>query len=128
MKLFNLQITRYEDDYKHRYDNGVYPDKPKIFEDFELMMDYLRNEIDKEIKYSKFYDKFENFKELKDYYSDIDNYYLEVGDSHGHNFELQLKDNVSIKDLQNKFLCGQYVDYHLDYEITKVKIIKKKTW
>ena len=43
--MYCVTITHFEDDYKHRHDNGVYPQKPKMFKSKENAQKYVANEI-----------------------------------------------------------------------------------
>lgn len=43
--MYCVTIITYEDDYKHRYDSGVYPEPPMFFKTKEEAMNYVRKEI-----------------------------------------------------------------------------------
>jgi hypothetical protein len=71
--VFSVLITDYEDDYKHRYDNGVYPREIKLFstlkkaENYAALMLYneIKDKIEEGIFDNQHYKKnVEKFKKL----------------------------------------------------------------
>ena len=54
MTKYCVIITNYEDDYKHRYDNGIYRDKPKKFNSLEETDEFINDYIYEFIN-SRFY-------------------------------------------------------------------------
>jgi hypothetical protein len=70
--IFSVLITDYEVDYKHRYDNGVYPREITLFLTLEKAEKYSALMLYKEIK-----DKIEEEDEIFDnqhYKKDVENF------------------------------------------------------
>jgi len=49
MKVYSVVITTYEDDYEHRYDDGVYPEQPELFKTLKDAENYVCERIFAEI-------------------------------------------------------------------------------
>lgn len=103
MNIYVVTITDYEDDYKHRYDNGVYERKPKLF---KLKKD-ARKYVIKEI--------IEKLDEKISCYDDDD-------DKKPTYDKNKLNDWEYVEELHKKYLKGSFVDYIMDYDINKEKV------
>jgi hypothetical protein len=109
MKVYVVNIIHYEDDYKHRYDSGVYPEEPKIFKSKQEAEKYVSSEIFDTINEdlecmgkSKLEGYAEYFK--KDKSSLLTKY--------KYDFE-------TMKDLHEHFCQGEFVDKTMEWSITE---------
>lgn len=50
MELYVVTFTSYEDDYKHRYDNGIYPEEPHLFTTEEKAYAYVADQLKDKIE------------------------------------------------------------------------------
>ena len=62
--LWSVVFTSYEDDYKHRYDSGVYPEAPVIFKSLSDAEIYVAKRLEHSI-IQRIYDQ-EMYDEIKD--------------------------------------------------------------
>jgi hypothetical protein len=113
MKVYSVVITTYEDNYKHRYDDGVYPEQPVLFKKLKDAENYVCERIfteidsDDTIKYND-----EHIKMCKDENGDE---YPILDESIKYDFEIMNK-------LKEELLVGEFVDYKLDYTIQECEI------
>lgn len=128
MFVWLVQFTDYEDDYKHRYDDGVYPETPVLFatekeaqqnvceqlckrmlsEIFELKHnDFIKNEkvLGKYFDYTKWDKENEIWPELLD--------------------DVKTDYNKMVK-IWKFFVKGEFVDYKFDWTIYKLTVPKAK--
>jgi hypothetical protein len=109
-----VQITDYEDDYKHRYDNGIYPRDPEIFRTQKQAQNYVCEQIGNAVinwicDQDKDYDK-ELFEEREGE--------LCIRNKYEH-------DMSTIRSLWEQYLRGSFVDYQVEWTITE-KVMKGK--
>ncbi len=109
-----VQITRYEDDYKHRYDNGVYPNHPVLFKSEDKAQQYVCQKIfdaicehidDQEIKI---------YKEDKKYFMLQEDSNTTIKDKYKNDYKILSK-------LHKTYLKGKFVDYKVDWTIEEVE-------
>jgi hypothetical protein len=114
--LWTVQITRFEDDYKHRYDNGVYPDKPELFRSKPKAVEYLIRVVGKAIleRINEYEDDLEEFANAND-----DDFKL---DSDGLVIFKKKLTLQKLDTLHSRHLSGEFVCYQLEYEISETKI------
>jgi len=122
--MFILIIIKYEDDYKHRFDNGVYLQKPELFktedEAYNSIVDFINTDFlyelegvsieDDEIKYFDAYEKYKDYLNLVVKKKENLKYF-------------KLKDNISydmIKEMWNCFFEGEFVELRAEYTIYNV--------
>jgi hypothetical protein len=117
VKVYNLNIIRYEDDYKHRYDSGVYPEKTRSSTDYNYIIkklsDYLIDYIYYDIlpcksEYDGKYGKYEDFE----------NYVYD---------KYKLQDKNDVDKLIEDYLQGYYVDYLISYKIDVEEMVNHQT-
>jgi len=103
-KTWCVTFTDYEDDYKHRYDSGVYPEAPELFSSEGKARAYIAAEVRRRIE--------ERINELrtKDENDNDDRFYKE-------NNWYYIKPDVGLDDLYEEFMKGEYVDYLFDHVI-----------
>ena len=115
-----VQITSYEDDYKHRYDNGVYPHEPEIFNTREEAEKYLASEL---------------FDIINDYISstekdednlfsgpdDDDRMYFEMRDNHYPRLKEIYKYDLNAMEKFDYMFDGEFVGKTLTYDIYEKK-------
>eukprot|EP01080_Neovahlkampfia_damariscottae_P006480 gene6480-10485_t len=77
--MWYLTIIEYEDDYKHRYDSGVYPHPPEMFESYDDLLDYLKEKLNKEISQFLDYD-YNDEKDAKSQKDNLEDVILRIGD------------------------------------------------
>ncbi len=103
-KIWCVIFTDYEDDYKHRYDSGVYPSKPELFSSEEAANTYIALEFKDRIE-DRINDQLtREEKDNDDRFYKKNNWYY-------------IKADVDLEDLYEEFMKGEYVDYLFDYEI-----------
>jgi hypothetical protein len=112
MTLYSVNITDYEDDYKHRYDSGVYVSKPKIFKNEQDAIKYLQGQILYRIRQFDFSENklIEVFPKFKDYF---------LIDEKGNYF---FRDTQNIHDDIQNFFTGEFVDFTFEYDISKIEV------
>ncbi len=124
---FILTITTYEDDYKHRYDNGVYPETPKLFRTNKAAQKYLceciANVIEQDICD---YDKIDEAE--KQYFnivmktnSEGESYIADVSIKDKYKYDLDVLDNLRISHCK-----GEFVEYTWDYNLHQIDFEKSK--
>ena len=129
MKAFSVVFTSYKDDYKHRYDNGVYPDDPVLFEDENDAREYASNEI------------YENLDDIFDCKSIteiiIDDLVLKEEEAKENNNDDDddnsllkklepYKNNLNIMEkIRLKYCKGEFIDYKFDVAISECEVRPK---
>ena len=108
-KVYLVAMTRYEDDYKHRYDDGVYSESIKVFANITAAEKFICERLCSEIV--------DRISEYELVVQDEDKEYFEFIKE-----ELIIKENVRNKlyvldDLKRNYLKGEYVDYIFDYDL-----------
>ncbi len=116
--IWCLQITNYEDDYKHRYDNGVYPEEPKLFKLKSNLDKYLNNYIYDAINQyineygiTKFDESIEKYIQS---YKIEESQYLPIDEIYKDNY-------VVLKLLHENLMQGEFIDYKFDWNISEVE-------
>jgi hypothetical protein len=118
ISFWSVLIINYEDDYRHRYDNGAYPEQIKIFSTEDEAKKYICkricDEIDEHIgsheqekyivEYPKYFEKGEDYDECPCDYS-IKKEYRE--------------DFKTVVEMHNLFCGGQFIPYIIDWEMDK---------
>ena len=104
IKFYRATFTTYEDDYKHRYDDGIYP-KHKFFLTRKKALEWIKEQyidyfLDSDISCYKEFEHIEENDEFKKY------------------FEKIWKNKTKLK----KILEGEYVDYRASHEIVNEKL------
>lgn len=115
--LWLLQTITYEDDYKHRYDSGVYLDEPKIFKSEEEAKNYLKKLINEMIS-TKISDQGEDYfrHDLKNWRK----YLKKVQDKeYDDYFNYELK-NIKYIDNVMPFFKGEYVETVFEYSLNEL--------
>ena len=107
--VYLVAMTRYEDDYKHRYDDGVYSESIKVFANITAAEKFICERLCSEIV--------DCISDYELVVQDEDKEYFEFIEE-----ELKIKENVSNKlyildDLKRNYLKGEYVDYIFDYDL-----------
>jgi hypothetical protein len=110
MKIFTVNITEYEDDYKHRYGSGVYTKPIKLFKNKKDAQQYIKNYIldylnENDINYF-------NEEEIKLVNDDITTE-AKIRQKY---IDKSYKEILEIYQSKCK---GEYVDYLLDFRIEK---------
>jgi hypothetical protein len=106
---FTVQITKFEDDYKHRYDSGVYPQSPKLFRHYENAKKFVCEEMtDHVIVYIN--EEWNKDPIQKQYFNIVDDC-LEIKHEYKHDLD-------AIEVLIETYLKGAYVDYLVEYDIS----------
>lgn len=127
MKFWSVTITNYEDDYKHRYDSGVYRKKPKMFKTKHEAEQYINEYIS---------DHIQELWECRDQMLDKDDDEYLGNDFMNENFEPWTKDmenwpiiKKSIRENYERMtelyeqLCkGEFVDYDFDWVLSEHEI------
>jgi hypothetical protein len=98
--MFSVLITEYEDDYKHRYDSGVYNDPVKLFSTKEKAELYVIN------KFRSYLVEHETYQKL----NKNDLMFLENCDEIDQRFSI----------LFDILVSGEFVDRRFDYQIEEV--------
>jgi len=116
--MYVLIQTDYEDDYKHRYDSGVYTNTIGAYNnisDAHLAEEkYTRKKIEDRVMDYEQYDFFT--PEQEEYFYKI---YDEDDDKKEYP-EYKLKDDIDIDDAKEEFLRGEFVDYVSEWKIDEV--------
>lgn len=118
MKVWTVQITSYEDDYKHRYDSGVYPQEVRLFKTKKMAEEYIIDSIIEEIE-----DQGIDISEDMKKYFKKDSYILKK----------KYKSNMDVaNELHQTFLSGSYVEYLFTWTINETDVkaykpLKKST-
>ena len=73
MSKYCVNITTYEDDYKHRYDSGVYNEEPEFFNDKREAEAFVLKRVIEEI-----IDRDGNNEDLEEIADHLTNKYLEA--------------------------------------------------
>jgi len=112
MEIWVLTITTFEDDYKHRYDSGVYQEEPILFKNYDDAYEHLKERFLDELmdRYDTLLDK--NLNDLKKK--------LKYNQKK-HELKYRTSDQ-KVEDLMY-LLEGSYVERTFDFEIVK-KIVK----
>ncbi len=123
--MYIVSIITYEDDYKHRYDNGVYPEEIMIFNTQVAAEKYvLFNVINNIIDYENVDDcvKLLNDRYFKDTSEKIS--FLQLI-AHIINFENEDEDEILdvANLLQEEFLKGEFIDYTLEWSISECDLL-----
>lgn len=118
MKIFTLIRTDYEDDYKHRYDSGVYVSVHGTYS--TIGKAYEEEEKDKRVTLLNYCD---------DHYIDEETEYLkyftydkESEGDHTYYNNFKFKDDVDIDDLCEIMLKGEFVEYCTVWNIEERKL------
>jgi hypothetical protein len=109
-----VAIAHYEDDYKHRYDNSVHPQSPKLFFDKKNAEKFVANYIFDNMDCNK------NLLEMRNLFKkNIEK--IIVIDNNEWEFQKDIKDDFELmEDIYYKLCVGIYVDYIFDYNIYEV--------
>lgn len=107
--MYTLTHTNYEDDYKHRYDSGVYPDTLGVYKTYQKAYS-AQIESMKEVIQNYFNDLYDPDSYLIKYlkYFDIINDWYIVKET---------MDNDEVEELADNILRGEFVDYTDEWEI-----------
>ncbi len=114
-KVYIVTMTTFEDDYKHRYDSGVYPQKPQTFSTLKKAENYVMAEIMDGVNQDENIDKFDA----------VDEYFDKVekdGEVVDYKLKKKFKTLASITGLYEHFFKGEFVDYTMEYQITEQTI------
>ena len=115
--MYSVVITSYEDDYKHRYDNGVYPSKPQLFSTRSKAEAYLCKEVGDAIM------EHINDQEIAIPEDEFKEYFRKVPQKDGETeVEMKKLKYNDLSSLQDMFLKGSYVDYRLDWDLDIVTV------
>ena len=105
-KIYSVQFTTYEDDYKHRYDNGVYPEKPCLFSTKKKANEFINRELCERI-FEGINDNEEEIDEdLKEYLNDKQ----ELKKEYRNNRQV-------LNKFYKKYCKGEFVDYYFDWSL-----------
>ena len=111
-RVYIVNIINYEDDYKHRHYNGVYPEKSKIFKNREEAEKYMCEKIYDVIngRLECFSDSI--FKGYKKYFTKEKNSIL-----------IKYKYDFKVMELLYEHFCGgEFVDKIMEYSIEEEDI------
>jgi hypothetical protein len=115
--MYSVTFTNYEDDYKHRYDNGVYPSKPKIFKCKESAEKYICEEL-----FNRLIERLHDTSpEIEDINDTINEYFI-INDEMVEIDRKYKNDYVILIKIYNKLIRGEYVDYLFDWSIEEVEL------
>ena len=124
--LFQLQVTRYNDDYKNRYDNGIYPDKPKLFATMESLYTYLNSYLVEEI--NEYMEQLHD-NEVKEIDETLIQFYQSkrivwgVRSFNTYSIKSEYQNDFTVlKRMYESYFKGEYVDYDFDWKINQVVI------
>ncbi len=109
--VFSVIFTTYEDDYKHRYDNGVYPESPILFSTKKKAFECINNRMIRELE--EFVNNHISDDRYSEYFTDIDKHY---------NVKEKYKTTKELNKLVDLILRGEFVDTKFTYDLEKVKI------
>jgi hypothetical protein len=149
--MWCVSFTSYEDDYRHRYDNGVYPEDNVLFRKEQDAIKYLNEKIYNEIN-DRFceqdrnfmFDKFNSSKEYHKYISKVhidhckcDKMYCNCDEKQKINWKKCnnqnckyfyykikkiYKNNSKVLELlYNKLTKGEYVENIFDYSLEYIE-------
>lgn len=119
LSIFTVVFTNYEDDYKHRYDSGVYPSSPKLFRNKDNAERFLRSEIfdrindhlnDHEYALTSEYIS----EDILPYIID-DNGSAQISESYKYDIDV-------LKSIYKNVMKGEFVDYMFDWSFKKIII------
>lgn len=115
--MYTVIFTEYEDDYKHRYDNGIYPSKPKLFSCKDSAEKYICEELFNRLK-EHLHDI---MPDIEDIHDNINEYFIVEED--GIEIDNKYRNDYKIlKKIYNKLIQGEYVDYLFDWSMEEVEI------
>ena len=119
MKIYTVNKIEYEDDYKHRYDSGVYQTTLGTYSSYDKVCVVKMNDQIKELIESAddlFDDDDENYKrEIKKYFN------VEEDECGYLNYEVNL-DNYCIDKICNDVFEGVFVDLKIEWEIVETTL------
>lgn len=122
--MHSVLITEYEDDYKHRYDSGVYP-TTKTLKSYDGAEKYVARaiyykfqELEIRPQLKNFSTKNENLCCKKYFNTKIINGVKRFGNIK----KIYRKDLTAMQDIREGFLKGEFVPYLIDFEITQDEV------
>lgn len=115
-KFWSVVITRFEDDYKHRYDSGVYVEKSKLFHTQEAALTYLLERV-----MGAFNERVHDWAHLEETLVPIRKYIDE--DENGiFSIKESFKSSLNAaRQIQYAVLRGEFVAYVLDWDLDEVQ-------
>ena len=110
MKFWLLTFTEYEDDYKHRYDSGVYPKEPEVFKTKEEAEARIRNKIEYYV-----------LDRLND--DEVDEEWKKLVDTGTGKLKLDIKNNMKLMmELYEEKCSGEFIPYKFTWILSETKI------
>lgn len=115
MKKYIIHFIEYEDDYKHKYNNGIYPDEPIIFTDYEKAEKYRNRIIYELICLNLRKELHEIPEDLKQYFYQKDDYSIKIRKEYRNNY-------VILYSIYKETMKGEFVDYKFDWKFKTIDI------
>ena len=116
---WSVQIISYEDDYKHRYDSGVYPQNLRLFKTKKKAHEYVTKEMEEAmLEHMNEYELNVQTAEK----NGIVGYFNQPAEGDGWTLKDEYKGKYSIlRSLVDKVLKGECVDTVMTFQVDQVK-------
>jgi len=131
MFIWTVVMTSYEDDYKHRCDDGIYPQAPVLFATEKAAESYVCKQLIEALE-ARIDDQWSTNIDTDVFTEECQKYFNKVKhtnndnksyDYYDYSINPKYKNDLDVLEtLRTELLAGEYVDVTIDYTITKGEV------